>query len=570
MDPKPMPLSGDVDLAMAARFLTALTGEDDPVVTFQTFDDDDKRKSRRLVRVIHARLGDCCGDLYDLNNEGAGVFVTVNRTDLKGREAENVVALRALFIDHDWKDGDLLQAIALPPSIVVASGNGRHYYWRLIDGEALDRFTDAQRRLIAFYGSDRKPKDLPRVMRLPGFFHRKAEPKLSVLEWADPALVYTIDEVAACHPVVDPAEPPPAPAPPPVAPRQHHDADERVRRCRAYLSKRDPAIEGRGGDQWTLETAMIGGDFDLSDAEFWPLLCEWNARCLPPWDEAELRAKLENANKYRKNPRGCRLEQEGRTKKVGDFCAPKNSGVVETPGSGAAGKVDPETAFDAPAGAAADAASDADAPSPEANLIATIRAEIAGSTATEAVLDSIATVDSVVARDELLADVCRRRKVSKKVARSHVQRRLAAARNTQISIPARYGLTIDTTRWYISDAGVFPVKPKDGVYQVDDRQPVSTRPIWPDRLGRDRATGSLFVRIVWETPESKAIRHEWINARALSDREALRGLDGAPISLGRIGALSDWLVDASAGVSGEPLELTSRMGWIGEDWQWSA
>ena len=93
----------------------------------------------------------------------------------------------------------------------------------------------------------------------------------------------------------------------PVSPVPTNDHRSPVDRCRAYLARAEPAIEGQGGDCRTLRTAMLGGDFGLTDAEFWPLLCEWNQRCVPPWDELGLRRKLENANRYRSRACGCKL-----------------------------------------------------------------------------------------------------------------------------------------------------------------------------------------------------------------------------------------------------------------------
>src|SRR5208337_3895469 len=46
-------------------------------------------------------LADNFAELARLSARGAGVFVTVNRTDLKGRRKENIVAVRALFVDLD-------------------------------------------------------------------------------------------------------------------------------------------------------------------------------------------------------------------------------------------------------------------------------------------------------------------------------------------------------------------------------------------------------------------------------------------------------------------------------------
>src|SRR5262249_30132397 len=157
----------------AARYLTLL----DPTTarfTFQTFDDDKERKSKTLARVLHGTLDEHFAELTRLNNLGAGIFVTVNETDFKGRTIENIVKVR-------WLLGDFDNGVPLPQDgpqrymAVQSSATGRHSYWKP-NGIALDAFTPTQELIAKRFGSDPKVKDLPRVMRLPGFWHRKGEP----------------------------------------------------------------------------------------------------------------------------------------------------------------------------------------------------------------------------------------------------------------------------------------------------------------------------------------------------------------------------------------------------------
>ena len=55
-------------------------------------------------------------------------------------------------------------------------------FWRVAGAVPLEDFTPTQERLADFYGGDRAVKDLPHVVRVPGFFHRKREPVLVGLE----------------------------------------------------------------------------------------------------------------------------------------------------------------------------------------------------------------------------------------------------------------------------------------------------------------------------------------------------------------------------------------------------
>ena len=66
------------DLAQARAYLEALTGEADPIVTFQTFSDRKTKGAKRdmLARVLHGTLRQRAAELARLNEVGAGVFVT--------------------------------------------------------------------------------------------------------------------------------------------------------------------------------------------------------------------------------------------------------------------------------------------------------------------------------------------------------------------------------------------------------------------------------------------------------------------------------------------------------------
>lgn len=165
------------DTAAALAFLNALApGE---AVTFQTIDDTTNKRPE-LARTIHASAGEIPPDLAELNAQGAGVFFTVNRTDGKGRKAENITAVRALFVDFDTADDTRPEHMAtmfdLSPSAVVESSPGKHHAYWFTDGWPLEQFTHAQATLADHYGTDKKVKDLPRVMRLPGFIHHKGAP----------------------------------------------------------------------------------------------------------------------------------------------------------------------------------------------------------------------------------------------------------------------------------------------------------------------------------------------------------------------------------------------------------
>jgi hypothetical protein len=158
--------------AEAEKFLKALDPKAD-TFTFQTFDEG-KKKVRGLTRMLHGTLAQHWETLCRLNKAGAGVYITVNETDLKGRKAENVTRVRAVFADLDGAPLAPAKADPRPHIIVESSPKHWHAYWRVKD-MPLDAklFRQAQRQLIKRLGSDPAITDLPRVLRLPGFIHQK-------------------------------------------------------------------------------------------------------------------------------------------------------------------------------------------------------------------------------------------------------------------------------------------------------------------------------------------------------------------------------------------------------------
>jgi len=301
------------DLDQARQFLQTLAAQDpspsgnsDPAFTFQTFDDSKEKNKLYLARILHGTFSDLSNELVSLNRQGAGVFVCVNRTDLLGRTEKNISSVRGLFVDSD--DGPVKDT-AVRPNILVESVGGQHAYWLTPRGEIeLDAFSALQHGLANSMSTDPKVRALPQVMRIPGFFHQKKEPRLVRLLHAEAAPLHSVQSLMEGL-RIDP---------------QSHETNvvhfskeklaesqgDKIERCRRYMQKAEPAIEGRGGDLHTLRVAMIGGDFDLSDSEFWPILADWNSTCQPPWSDEDLQRKLVRANKYRRRPYGWRLVED--------------------------------------------------------------------------------------------------------------------------------------------------------------------------------------------------------------------------------------------------------------------
>ncbi|MFZ4768327.1 MAG: hypothetical protein ACOYMN_25550, partial [Roseimicrobium sp.] len=78
-----------------------------------------------------------------------------------------------------------------------------------------------------------------------------------------------------------------------------------IERARAYINTMPVAVAGQGGSTATFNVAVaLVRGFALSQADALPLFQEWNAGCLPPWNEADLRHKLQSASASSTRPMG--------------------------------------------------------------------------------------------------------------------------------------------------------------------------------------------------------------------------------------------------------------------------
>src|SRR5262249_35930198 len=132
-----------------------------------------------LAKILHGTLARHWDTLAALNAQGAGIYFTSNETDFKGRKTNNIKRVRAGFSDLDGAPLEPVNETKLPPHI----DNGPppapyHPYYTIGDAIPLAQFEPLQKAIAARFNADPSVHDLPRVMRLPGFIHRKGEPFL--------------------------------------------------------------------------------------------------------------------------------------------------------------------------------------------------------------------------------------------------------------------------------------------------------------------------------------------------------------------------------------------------------
>lgn len=175
----------------ARRFLTLL---DETVFfhTFQTFDDNKERKNPNLVKLEHGDLEAKFAALEELNNQGAGVYISVQEMDGTGRKISCLKTIRAVFQEDDGDGKDL----PLEPHIVVNTSPGKYHRYLLVEGLSAEEFSAVMEVLVTQYGSDRNAMDVARVLRLPGFGnHKYGQPYPVTIQHESGKFPYSKEEI---------------------------------------------------------------------------------------------------------------------------------------------------------------------------------------------------------------------------------------------------------------------------------------------------------------------------------------------------------------------------------------
>lgn len=171
----------------AQAYVMALAGDTEAVFEWRAIHDQNKEVPAIPMRGTLAQVWNA---LCAWNNEGYGIFATPAAMDGVGRELANVAHIRAHYVDLD--EADALQqyeracaTVPAPTFAVQSSPNKFHVYWVVNPYVGNDYFTLLQRKLRQVFNGDKVVVDATRVMRVPGFYHRKGEPQLTTC-WALP------------------------------------------------------------------------------------------------------------------------------------------------------------------------------------------------------------------------------------------------------------------------------------------------------------------------------------------------------------------------------------------------
>jgi P4 family phage/plasmid primase-like protien len=284
--------------------------------------------------------------------EPAGIYCTMNpvRPDLIARSAnriqfdaknttsdKDIESRRWMLIDIDptgkrpsgtsSTNDEMLSAITKsreirqwladrgwPDAVRAMSGNGSYLLFRIElpnDDATTDLIQDFLEAIASRFDSadveiDRKVYNASRILKVGGTWARKGDHLTGVDGIADrphrqscfvvdepilPVERALIESVVREHLEAHPKAPKMTSKPSAAA------DSENVKRCRSYIAKMQPAVQGQDGSAKTLEAGAMTARFGLSADDAWPLMEEFNQRCQPPWDERELQRKLDEGHR---------------------------------------------------------------------------------------------------------------------------------------------------------------------------------------------------------------------------------------------------------------------------------
>ncbi len=241
-------------------------------------------------------------DVTLLSGVPLNVYAAPNpRIDKRCSKNGGVLLARNLFADIDnITVEDALVRLALTglpmPTMIVVSGKGVHFYWRLdVPITDLSLWTHLQKRLIHLLASDKAVHDPARVMRLPGFTNVNKDAPCYIHE-ADPGRRYAFADIERHLPTLLAESPNPK-----RLTRRHlsvtgeavpvpHDADRDVllRRATAYAERFEPAQDGERNSKLFARTCNLVEKFALTPDEALDLGRKTNAESGDPLDDGEV------------------------------------------------------------------------------------------------------------------------------------------------------------------------------------------------------------------------------------------------------------------------------------------
>ncbi len=225
-----------------------------------------------------------------------------------------------------WRSGERAKVAALRadhPDVVSFDTRGGYRLIARLAEPFVIRSTDDRDRWVAAYEAwldelastygivaDRACKDWTRLYRLPHVVRDGVGRVSSAVEGnvSEPgAWSLRVPEL----PAATPARAPKSECATVNVPSSDVPLRTRIQRARAYVATCEPAVSGANGhdDAMRVATAIVRG-FSLDESSALEVLDPWNARCAPPWSDADLRHKVEEAARVGDMAWGAKLVAE--------------------------------------------------------------------------------------------------------------------------------------------------------------------------------------------------------------------------------------------------------------------
>jgi hypothetical protein len=246
---------------------------------FQWFKDNKESETVIHPGGSYSSYDDIASKLTSINEAGGGVYFTVNASNGASRKTADIEEVRALFVDLD--DAPLEPALECwpTPSIIVQTSQKKfHCYW-LVNDCQLDQFTGIQLLLKDKFNGDPKVHDLPRVMRVPGFYNMKSDPFMIKVIGGN-SRVYKTQEVLDGLELEN------------LAAQITEEIEERNGALDVRLEERAAKTGERHGTLLALARKYAGQGYD--EAQITRLLYEANTRFMPPIPKKRLQSEVES------------------------------------------------------------------------------------------------------------------------------------------------------------------------------------------------------------------------------------------------------------------------------------
>jgi len=164
--------------------------------------------------------------LTEYNKKNRGIFFVVNSG---GNEDKEITRINAQFVENDTlpieEQYQNLMAFPLEPSLIVRTKKSLHAYWLIKNGD-VSKFRSVQSKLAEHFSGDKTIINESRVLRLPGFEHRKSDPVMVTCIKYNPELRYTQQQLLEHLPKGDADE-----VKKPKLQGKHNGIDLVLRRC---------------------------------------------------------------------------------------------------------------------------------------------------------------------------------------------------------------------------------------------------------------------------------------------------------------------------------------------------